>query len=77
MTAVSRFTVLVSGRDDDRALAAGKAGGNQPNHKIVEAVKLESPPGGLNLSVSPDERYALLTKPDFSGTDLLLVNNFR
>jgi hypothetical protein len=28
------------------------------------------------MSVSPDERYALLTKIDLSGTDLLLVNNF-
>jgi hypothetical protein len=47
------------------------------DRQIVEAVKLDSVPGALNLSVSPDERYVLLTKPDTSGTDLLLVNNFR
>jgi hypothetical protein len=31
----------------------------------------------LNLSISRDERYALLTKPDPQGADLLLVKNFR
>jgi hypothetical protein len=34
-------------------------------------------PDGLQLSVSPDERYVLLTRLDSSGTDLQLVNNFR
>jgi hypothetical protein len=34
-------------------------------------------PSALDLSVSPDEHYLLLTKADTSGTDLLLVNNFR
>jgi len=29
------------------------------------------------LSVSPDERYVLVTKPDQNGTDLMLVENFR
>ncbi len=47
------------------------------DRKIVEVTRLDPVPGGLNLSVSPDERYVLLTKPDTSGTDLLLVNNFR
>jgi Tol biopolymer transport system component len=31
----------------------------------------------LNVSISPDERYALVTKPDPQGADLLLVKNFR
>jgi hypothetical protein len=29
------------------------------------------------VSHSPDERYALITKPDLRGTDLLLIDNFR
>jgi hypothetical protein len=31
----------------------------------------------LAISVSPDERYVLVTKSDTNGTDLLLVNGFR
>jgi hypothetical protein len=46
------------------------------DRKIVEAAKLEFP-SALNISVSPDEHYLLMTKADRSGTDLLLVNNFR
>jgi serine/threonine protein kinase len=46
------------------------------DRKIVEAAKLEFP-SALNISVSPDEHYVLLTKADTSGTDLLLVNDFR
>ena len=43
-----------------------------------EVMKMDFPPGSnLNLSISPDGRYALITKPDESGTDLLLVDNFR
>jgi Tol biopolymer transport system component len=44
---------------------------------IVDAAKITERPDGLALSISPDERYALLTKLDTSGSDLLLVNNFR
>jgi dipeptidyl aminopeptidase/acylaminoacyl peptidase len=44
--------------------------------KIVELMKLDYPPY-LGLSVSPDERYVLVTKPDQNGTDLMLVENFR
>jgi Tol biopolymer transport system component len=43
--------------------------------KVAELVKLDYLPG-LGLSVSPDERYVLLTKPDQSGADLMLVENF-
>jgi eukaryotic-like serine/threonine-protein kinase len=46
------------------------------DRKIVEAAKLEFPTA-LNVSLSPDEHYLLVTKGDTSGTDLLLVNNFR
>ena len=43
-----------------------------------EVAKLDFPPGNnLNLSISPDERYALITKPDLRGTDLYLVDHFR
>jgi len=43
-----------------------------------EVAKLDFPSGAnLSLSISPDERYALITKPDLSGTDLYLVERFR
>ena len=43
-----------------------------------EVAKLDFPSGNnLNLSISPDERYALITKPDSRGTDLYLVDHFR
>jgi serine/threonine protein kinase/Tol biopolymer transport system component len=44
--------------------------------RFVEAARLDARPDGHQMAVSPDERYALLTKIDLSGTDLLLVNNF-
>jgi hypothetical protein len=31
----------------------------------------------MGLSLTPDERYLLLTKPDLKGTDLMLVEGFR
>jgi hypothetical protein len=31
----------------------------------------------LGLSLSPDERYLLLTKPDDKGKDLMLVEGFQ
>ncbi|HEY2017997.1 MAG TPA: protein kinase, partial [Bryobacteraceae bacterium] len=34
-------------------------------------------PTGAGLSVSPDYRYLLLTKPDLRGSDLVLVEGFR
>ena len=34
-------------------------------------------PTTVGMSVSPDERSVLLTRPDTSGLDLLLVNDFR
>jgi eukaryotic-like serine/threonine-protein kinase len=45
--------------------------------KTIEVARLDDRPDGLPLSVSPDERYVLLTRLDSSGTDLQLVNNFR
>jgi hypothetical protein len=44
--------------------------------KVSELLKLEFQPR-LGLSVSPDERYVLLAKPDEKGTDLMLVEGFR
>jgi hypothetical protein len=35
----------------------------------VEVTTLPGRPDGLGLSVSPDERYLLFTKPDDSGTE--------
>jgi hypothetical protein len=36
-----------------------------------------SPGNSLNLSMAPDGRYALVTKPDERGSDLLLVEHFQ
>lgn len=44
--------------------------------KRSEVLKLDFAPL-LGLSVTPDERYLLLTHPDLKGTDLMLVENFR
>jgi hypothetical protein len=44
--------------------------------KIENILELPFTPG-LGLSLSPEGRYALLTKPDENGTDLLLVEGFR
>jgi Tol biopolymer transport system component/serine/threonine protein kinase len=46
-------------------------------HKISETLKLDFAPGVLGLSLTPDERYLLLTHPDDKGTDLMLVEGFR
>ena len=34
-------------------------------------------PTVVGISVSPDERSVLVTRPDTNGLDLLLVNDFR
>jgi Tol biopolymer transport system component len=43
--------------------------------KVAKVMKLPFTPG-LGLSLSPDGRYALVTKPDDNGTDLVLVEGF-
>jgi len=45
--------------------------------RTSDAAPFDWAPSGLALSVSPDERYALLTRLDTSGTDLLLVSDFK
>ena len=47
------------------------------DRRVAEAARLDFRPDGLQLSLSPDEKHALLTRRDESGTDLLLVDNFR
>jgi Tol biopolymer transport system component len=44
--------------------------------KIENVLELPFTPG-LGLSLSPEGRYVLLTKPDENGTDLMLVEGFR
>jgi Tol biopolymer transport system component len=44
--------------------------------KISQLLPLDFSPG-LGLSLTPDERYLLLTRPDQKGTDLMLVEGFR
>jgi Tol biopolymer transport system component len=46
-----------------------------PDGKIAHVLELPFAPG-FGLSLSPDERYVLVTKPDENGTDLMLVENF-
>jgi Tol biopolymer transport system component len=42
-----------------------------------DAARFDWIPSGLALSVSPDERFALFTRLDTTGTDLLIVNDFK
>ena len=44
---------------------------------IRDVARVDFPPDLGAMSVSRDERYVLLTRPDRSGSDLLLVNDFR
>jgi Tol biopolymer transport system component/tRNA A-37 threonylcarbamoyl transferase component Bud32 len=44
--------------------------------KTSQVLPLDFSPG-LGLSLTPDEHYLLLTKPDLKGTDLMLVEGFR
>jgi eukaryotic-like serine/threonine-protein kinase len=42
-----------------------------------DVVPIDFVPISVGLSVSPDERYALITRNDRNGSDLLLINGFR
>ena len=44
---------------------------------ISEVTKIDFVPIPVGLAVSLDERYALITRNDRNGSDLLLVNGFR
>ena len=43
---------------------------------ITEVLRLDKP-ADLGLALSPDGRSLLFTKLDYTGTDLMLVENFR
>jgi len=47
------------------------------DNKTIDVAKIDFVPTPVGMSVSPDERYVLLTRPDTSGSDLFLVNGFR
>jgi Tol biopolymer transport system component len=47
------------------------------DNTIHDMATFDFRPGFVGLSVSGDERYVLVTHPDLSGTDLLVVNDFR
>lgn len=47
------------------------------DRRTSEALRFDWQPNGLAISVSPDEQYVLVTRPDTSGTDLLLVSDFK
>ncbi len=45
---------------------------------VNHVMKIDGPVySGFNLAVSPDERHVLVTRVDPSGSDLMLVENFR
>jgi serine/threonine protein kinase/Tol biopolymer transport system component len=44
---------------------------------ITDMAPLEFAPDFLTISVAPDDRYALVNKPDLRGADLALVTEFR
>jgi serine/threonine protein kinase len=44
---------------------------------VRDVVPMDFVPISVGLSVTPDERYAALTRNDRNGSDLLLVNDFR
>jgi serine/threonine protein kinase len=46
------------------------------DYRIVDMATLDWGPSRTEMSISPDEHSALLTKPDLSGTDLWLVKDF-
>jgi Tol biopolymer transport system component len=47
------------------------------DRKAAEMALFSWEPSGLAISVSPDERHVLVTRPDTTGTDLRLVSGFR
>jgi Tol biopolymer transport system component len=48
----------------------------RPDGRATTILELPFNPG-LGLSLTPDGRYVLVTKPDENGTDLMLVEGFR
>jgi len=43
----------------------------------TDAARIDFLPTPVGMSVSPDEKSLLVTRPDLSGSDLFLVNDFR
>ena len=47
------------------------------DNATVEVARIDFLPTSVGMSVSPDENSLLVTRPDVSGSDLFLVNDFR
>ncbi len=47
------------------------------DNSLHDVSRVDFLPLVVGMSVSPDERYVVVTRPDLRGTDLLLVDGFR
>ena len=47
------------------------------DNATVEVARIDFLPTSVGMSISPDENSLLVTRPDLSGSDLFLVNDFR
>jgi len=48
-----------------------------PRGNVMRTIAPVPGPAGLEISVSPDERWAIYAKSDHAGSELMLVENFR
>jgi serine/threonine protein kinase/dipeptidyl aminopeptidase/acylaminoacyl peptidase len=47
------------------------------DNATIDVARIDFLPAPIGISVSPDEKSLLMTRPDLSGSDLFLVNDFR
>jgi hypothetical protein len=72
VTATGFYGATVTGPPPSYSVQALRFAVGKPS----QVLPLDFAPG-LGLSLTPDERYLLITKPDLKGTDLMLVDGFR
>jgi hypothetical protein len=47
------------------------------DNATIDVARIDFLPAPVGISVAPDEKSLLVTRPDLSGSDLFLVNDFR